>query len=551
MTQQKTCTSETATHEHHNSSILAGPDLLHDPYLPPLCLLVAYALYLCFKGITDPRPLCAADFWANDNHIRKTKAKMPERQTSDDFRDVDYQMGNVPIVDAVSSILSISQPKTDEMSVHNHLIHEHLKQGFPQVILDLDYPAQTSLFVPLAQELGYKPEDIHLFVPGEKESGVWNPCHSTVGSRSIEMSSVFQANANPKDAKSDDISTSACRHFMAATLSMARFLPSGTDNILGCRAIIDFNDLHLRFREQREKLEQIDPWVFALLDQLLSAKSNKTASSIAEAVQDLFNQFCHPEILPSVTGNTSFPLRLDGRKLLIIGCTPKHQKAVVPLLMALLNRVVEENLVLERHTPLQVAINGLHKVRYPSLIDHINEVRLYGVFFNLAAPNIDVLEPQFERCELQSLFMGVGNLIWSHPFSDADLMFLSRLLEPWTDLMPRFETRSALKKQALSDYLQSKLSVTSTLHKLRRGTSIVLSNGICSADGERKPWKTKIKFDPLSVKRLRWSKQQWAAIRTKLIDASVQQPFDATLQATIRNAAKELLPELSRQGSRS
>ena len=497
------------------------PKVSQGDILPPLAILAAYCAYVGWKEFTKSADNPA--IWASKKEVAQAKATMLKRQSSDDFRDVVYQLGNVPVVNAVGSILSVGQSKTPETSVHNHLIHEHLKQGFPQVILDLDYPAQASVFVPLAQELGYAPEDIHFFVPGEPESGIWNPCDSAIGNKSIEISSAFQFSACAKEDRLSDLSSSNCLVLMAVILSMARHLPSGMNNVLGCRAILGLNDLLNRLREQREKFEKIAPWDFRFLGNYLEAcGGDKNASSIAEAARELFNSFCRPEILPSVTGKTSFPLFLDGKKLLIIGCTSEHQTAVLPLLMAFLGQVVDENSVPKRQTPLQIAIDGVHQVRYHSLIRQVHERRMYGVLFNLAVPNFDVLESCFKRQELGEFLGAIRTCIWNSPFSEADLRFLFH-------------------------YLQS--TTLRTLRKLRRGMAIILSDEFRLQDQDPKPWKTKIKLERVSINRLRCAKRRWAAIHTHRVEASVQQPYDATLEASVTNAAAELLPELSRQAS--
>ena len=538
---------ETVDPNNPTSFVHAIPNIMGGQYGTVIGIMAAYGAYWCWKEFKGPTPLKGSAFWAKAEHIKRAKQLVMEQRANPDPKELGYLLGNVPLYDVITSIFTFGAPKSGKsFGSLNQAIFANLLMGNPQVIVDLQYPVQTSIFIAIAQDLGYAPEDINLFVPGEKESGSWNPCHSAVGSRALEMAATFQANVSKKDAKSDDFFTPACCQLIAADLSVARHLPAGMDNVLGCRAILNIDDLPARLREQREKLEKIDPWAFARFDQYLaSSKSDKTASSIAGAAQNLFGQFCDEEIAPSLIGNTSFPMKMEGKKLLIIGATPRLINMVSPLLMALLGEVVRENSYEGRLTPLQIAIDELPMVTYPKLIDEINQIRKFGVFFNLAAQNLTQMRSKFGENDTESLLTGAGTKIWYNPRSNVSAQYLETALGSEQFRETQYTTGSSGGKGSTSSTKQVKDRKLISVHqilKLPQGVAIIQSRGVSGKGEEYIPWKVKVKPDKTYIKMMKWGAGQWKFTRAQLEKYSPQQPPDGMLLTRARKAAEDLLP---------
>ena len=533
----------------------AIPDIATGEYGLAAGLILAGGAYWCWKEFfRGETPIKGSSYWAKPEHLRRAKELIKKHEASTDPTDLSYQLGNIPLYDVITSILTFGAPKSGKSyGILNQGIYAHLKMGCPQVIVDLQYPVQTSIFVAMAQELGYKPQDINLFVPGEKESGIWNICESAVGSKALEMASMLQANFSSKDAKADDFFTPAGRQLIGAVLSMARYIP-GMDNVLGCRALLNFDDLPIRLREQRDKLEGIDPWAFSRFDQYLaSAKSDETASSIAGTAQNLFGQFCDEEIVPSLVGTTSFPMHMEGKKLLIIGASPRLRKIVTPLLMALLSQIVEINAHQGRETPLQIAIDELPLVNYPRLITDINELRKYGVFFNLAAQTLSQLRSQLGEHDTESLLTGAGTKCWFNMRSNVTAQYLETSLGSQKYRETNTTTGSSGGKGNTSTSRQireRKMLTVAQILKLPQGVMVLQNRGISSKTEEYIPWKVKTKPDPTYVAMMKWASKQWPHTQSQLGKFSPQLPPDSSLLKSTRETAEVLLPPPKSQGEK-
>jgi type IV secretory pathway TraG/TraD family ATPase VirD4 len=337
--------------------------LLHSEYAAPVALLAAIGAYQLFLHLKGPVPIKGSAFWAKPEHIRRAKKLCLEQNANSDPLEISYQLGNIPLFDAVTSVITFGAPKTGKsFGVLNQLIFENLRKGMPQCIVDLQYPVQTSMFVAIAQEFGYAIEDIHLFVPGMPESGVWNATETAEGIKALEMSGLIQDNASEADVKKDDFFSPGVKFLLAGLMSMCRHVP-GLDNLLGCRAVLNIPDLGARLEMHRDKLDLIDPWANSMFDQFkASLGAAETEASLRAATQIFLSLFANKQIAPSINGKTSFPFRLEGKKLLIIGAPPDLRRTTAPLLMALLSQIVEANATPGRTDTLQIAIDEVFSV---------------------------------------------------------------------------------------------------------------------------------------------------------------------------------------------
>jgi type IV secretory pathway TraG/TraD family ATPase VirD4 len=69
-----------------------------------------------------------------------------------------------------------------------------------------------------------------------------------------------------------------------------------------------------------EKQGELNPWVYASFGQLVSVEdSEKTAASIVATAASNFTRFIKKDILAAFCGETTIPLDLEGKQLLITG----------------------------------------------------------------------------------------------------------------------------------------------------------------------------------------------------------------------------------------
>jgi type IV secretory pathway TraG/TraD family ATPase VirD4 len=510
-------------------------------YAGPGLALVAYGLFRLYRAIKGPAPIKGSSFWAKPKHLKKARKLVKQYKKSKNILEKSYMLGNIPLYRAITSVFCCGAPDSGKsFGIHNQLIFENLRDGNPQVITDLQYPEQTSMFVAIAQQFGYAPEDIHLFVPGVEESEIWNLCESADDVKALEMSALIQENASEDDVKKDDFFSPGVKFLLAATMSICRQV-KGLDNLLGCRAILNLDDLTDRLKYNRAKLDSIDPWSNAMFDQFKgSAKAEETEASLKAATQIFLSMFANKRIAPAVVGETSFPLYLTGKKLLIIGSPPDLRKTTAPLLTALLSQIVEANAVPEREDALQIAIDECFSIKYKRIITDANENRKYGVYFNLAAQNINQCKEKFSETGMRNFLTAMGHKFWYNPRELESAKYLENVLGSEIKRKTNY-TYGEKSTSSTTTEVERKLITLAQIMKIPQGVMIAQTRGISSETEEYIPHKTKVKVSPLYARMTQWAKTEWEFTQAQLIARSPQKPVDHLLEET-RLAAEALLP---------
>jgi type IV secretory pathway TraG/TraD family ATPase VirD4 len=525
--------------------VTAFQQFTHSDYFVPVCLLAGIGAYKFYKSIQGPAPIKGSAYWAKPEHIRRAKELCLKQNASSDPLEISFQLGNIPLLDAVTSVITFGAPKTGKsFGILNQLIFENLLKGMPQCIVDLQYPVQTSMFLAIAQELGYKPEDIHLFVPGMPESGIWNATETAEGIKALEMSGLIQDNASEADVKKDDFFSPGVKFLLAGLMSMCRHIP-GLDNLLGCRAVLNIPDLGDRLEMHRDKLDLIDPWANSMFDQFkASAGAAETEASLRAATQIFLSLFANKQIAPSINGKTSFPFRLEGKKLLIIGAPPDLRRTTAPLLMALLSQIVEANATPGRPDTLQIAIDEVFSVQYKRIIDDVNENRKYGVYFNVAAQNINQCKKKFGDEGMKNLLTGFGHKFWFNPRENDSARYLETSLGSKITRKTNFThgiSGERANNSSTTTEVDRKLYTMADILKIPRGVMIAQTSGISTPTEEYIPWKVKVQPSKLYKEMIPWATGQWEFTRKQLIKRSPQVSADDVLRST-RFAAEALLP---------
>ena len=517
----------------------------HSEYLLPISALAGIFAYKFFKGLKGPAPITGSAYWAKAEHVKRAKELCLKSNASPDPLEVSFLVGNVPLFDVVTSVLTFGAPKTGKShSILNQLIFENLRDGNPQAIVDLQYPIQTSMFVAIAEEFGYLPEDIHVFVPGMPESEIWNACQEAKGLKSLGKAAQIQDNATEGDVKKDDFFSPGVKFLLAALMSMSRQI-EGLDSLLGCRALLNLDNFLDRLEYHRDKLDLIDPWANAKFDQLKASKdSPETAASLKAATQIFFSLFTDESIVPAIHGKTSFPLYLEGKKLLIIGAPPDLRPITAPILMALLNDVVEANAQPGRKDTLQIAMDEAFAVRYMRLITDANENRKYGIYFNIAGQNLNQCKEKFGEAGMRNLLTAFGNKCWFNPRENESAKYLETSLGDKITRKTNYTHGNSGDKSNTSSTtteVSRKLYAMADILKIPQGVMIGQLTGISSEAEEYIPWKVKVKPSSLYLEMTKWARGQWEFTRKQLIKRSPQVSADGLLQST-RFAAEAFLP---------
>ncbi|MGA7953455.1 MAG: TraM recognition domain-containing protein [Gloeobacterales cyanobacterium] len=514
--------------------------LVHSKYAKPLFLIAILGVYLLVKDFQGLPKLKGSAYWANKGHVRRCRKLCNEQNLKGGFDNISLELAqNLSIYDAVTSLITIGAPKTGKSyGATLAAFYAHLKLKCPAILVDVQYPVQTSQVVSMARELGYAAKDIYIFAPGCPESEVWNICEHAQGTQASNLSKMLNENfATTGGGKGDRFFDPAGEALISGVLQLARTIP-GLDDIAGCQAILGLDELPKRIRANEDK---IDPWVYRAFMQLLSTeKSEKTAASIAGIAANLFKRFIEEDIAPALIGKSSFPMYLDGPKLLVLGVRPDLSEVIMPIQMALLSLLVDINAVDGRKNPLQVCFDELASASFRTLPSRINAIRKYGVYFNLAFQNLAQLIDKYGK-ELTTAILGAcGTQIWFNPREQETAKLISEIMGPerYRESQKSRSTTGDKVSNSNSKHIKDRPLISPhQVRKLGQGRAIVLNAGYRAQSGEEEyiPYKLKINVFKEYKALTQWSAAQWPHAQTILAKRSPQRPVSpATLKAGVK-----------------
>jgi len=519
--------------------------LVHSKYAKPLFLLAVLGAVLLVMELQGKPKLKDSAAWAKREHVKRCRELCIRQNIKGGINAVGLELAkNLPIYDAVTSLVSIGAPKTGKSyGATLAALYAHLKLKNPAILVDVQYPVQTEQIVCMASQFGYKSQDIHIFAPGCLESGIWNICEYAKGSYAANLSKMLNDNFATAGDKGDRFFDPAGEGLISAALQLARTIP-GLDDVVGCQALLGLSELPKRVRLNQDK---IDPWVYRAFMQLLSTeKSERTAASIAGIAANLFKRFTEQDIAPALVGKTSFPMFLDGPKLLILGVRSDLREVIMPIQMALLSLLVDINSVTQRKTPLQICFDELAAASYRSLPSRINENRKFGVYFNLAFQNLAQLEEKYGKNLTTAILGACGTQILFNPREQQTAELISKIIgtEKYRESQrSRSVSGGKVSRSTSSQVKERPLIPAWKVRLMGQGQAIILNAGYRSKDGavEYIPYKCKIQVFDEYKHLLEWSTAQWSHARKVFTRRSPQQPVDPEyLQAGVKLAEEFL-----------
>jgi type IV secretory pathway TraG/TraD family ATPase VirD4 len=533
----------------------ALPTLIHD-YGSSLLVLAAIGAYFLWDPSGRNGKIRGSAFWAKAAHINRARWLCRLQNISQKPGKISYELGNIPIYGAQTSTITFGAPDTGKsFGILNQKNYKHLQTKQPLVLLDLQYPEQTQHFVPIAAKFGYKPENIRLFVPGEKVSDVWNPIEYAKGSKALEMGISIDNNVKPLDAKSDGFFTPASQSLFAGLMAIARYL-DGLDSVLGCRAIARLPDLVKRIDASMDKLMAIDPFATSYFDQFLTnLTSEKTAANIVGTVMNTFSRLVSEDIYPCMYGKSTIPLFMDDTQLLVIGCTQQYRKIVSPILVALLEQVIKVNAVHGRKTNLLISYDEMAGISVPDLPAYLNENRKYGVYFNLGAQTPTQLNKIYTKDGAASILTAVGNKAFFNLRENETALYLEKTLgiEKYrTSELSRGYSNGRSSSNRNRPIREKPLFSTAEVLKMPQGTAVFILRGISSKTEEYIPWKTRVKPDPKYLADMEWSKNEWHShTKTALERRSPVQPPSKDVLLQTMKLAEDFFPPVEKNDEKT
>lgn len=298
-------------------------------------------------------------------------------------------------------------------SVIDPLIRSAFDQGFPMLLYDFKFPAQTKRAVAYAIKRGYT---VKVFAPGFSESETCNPLDLlrdeedaiAAGQLTQVISRNFDKGGN---ASSDKFFEEAGDSLVEGILLVTKAIKTltGEDkycDLMMAQAILSLPNLPVRLEAASKN--KLKVWTSRPLSQLISVKdSEKTAASIIGTAQRMFQRFLKRDFVGAFCGKTTLPLDLDGKQLIIFGLDRNNRDIVSPLLAAILHMIVTRNITrtIPRLDPLIVALDELPTFYLPALVNWLNEGREDGFVGILGYQDIAQLEKVYGK-ELARAILG-------------------------------------------------------------------------------------------------------------------------------------------------
>jgi type IV secretory pathway TraG/TraD family ATPase VirD4 len=424
-------------------------------------------------------------------------------------------------------------------SVIDPAIRSALLEGLPLILYDFKYPTQSARAAAYARSLGY---DVRIFAPGFAESDVCNPLDflsdATDAETARQMATVLNRNFRlVTDGKDDPFFTNAGDQLVEAILMAAKASPF--PDIMMCQALLSLDDL-----AGRVERADLNYWVRSSFSQLLSVKqSEKTVASIAATATAVFTRFMKPSVLAAFTGETTLPLDLSGRQMLIFGMDRQRRDVVGPLLATVLHLVVTRNVVRRRTDPLIVSLDELPTIFLPSLVQWLNENREDGLACILGFQNLAQLEKAYGKDTARAISGACATKAIFNPGEYESAKVFSDFLGD-EEIKEKQKSKGTSGGKASSNVTQQsktrKLYEPSAFLKLQRGRCVLISPGRQDQSEASIPAIEKIRIPKADIAAFEASERLWDNLREELIARSSQRkPSQQDLQQ--RYEAAELL----------
>lgn len=439
------------------------------------------------------------------------------------------------VPDAQRGISVIGGPGTGKtFSVIDPLIRSAIAQGFPLCLYDFKYPAQTQRIASLAKAAGY---EVNLFAPGFPESKVCNPLDflsdETDAATARQIAEVLNRNFKMSAAQSDDpFFSNSGDQLVEATLLLAKALPH--PDVMTCYTILSDPDLISRLKG----INALNPWVGVAFGQLLStAKSEKTVASIVSTAALVFTRFMKAGMLPAFCGQSTLPLDLDSKKLLIFGMDRTKRDVIGPLVATVLHMVITRNVTRPRQDPLIVALDELPTIYLPNLVQWLNENREDGLCTLIGYQNQGLLEKPYGKDLAQAIYGGTATKFMFNPQSTDSAEMFSRMLG---DEEIRYKSKSRNTGGGKSSLTRSdqertrRLFAPEQFNRLQKGQCIYINPGYGTKKEGSIPQRLKITIAPKESQAQNLAVKHWETLRAQFIEQGVGSQQGDTAAVTVR-----------------
>jgi type IV secretory pathway TraG/TraD family ATPase VirD4 len=441
-------------------------------------------------------------------------------------------------------------------SVIDPLIRSTFDQGFPALLYDFKFPAQTKRAVAYAMKRGY---NVKIFAPGFPESETCNPLdllrdeEDAISSAQITqvISRNFDRGGNSSSDKFfEEAGDSLVEGILLVTKAIATLTGENKYcDLMMAQAILSLPNLPARL--ELASKEKLKVWTSRPLSQLISVKdSEKTAASIIGTAQRMFQRFLKRDFVGAFCGKTTLPLDLDGKQLIIFGLDRNNRDIVSPLLAAILHAIVTRNITrtVPRKDPLIVALDELPTFYLPALVNWLNEGREDGFVGILGYQNIAQLEKMYGKELTRAILGGTATkFIFNPQDAESAKLFSDYLGE--MEIKFNSKSRSTGKgggSRSSNEHHQKRhLLEPAQFAKMGTGRAVVINPAYTRRTEAYIPLLQAMKVPKSDIEEMNCSESRWDFIRQKLIGSNGIQISDKERSQQFlerRELAEKLFP---------
>lgn len=365
-------------------------------------------------------------------------------------------------------------------------IFSWIEQGFPGIIYDFKYPTMASRLASYAKERGY---EVTVYAPGRPESAICNPldfiANQEDGLKAGQFAQTLNRNfSRATGANGDDFFSKAADTLVSAVLLLTKMLDSEIQDVISCKEILGLDKLADRIIANRR---EIDPWVYGNFTQLISVKdADKTVGGILATALNSFQTFMKTQLVPSLIGKSTIPMKITGKKLLIVGLDRSNRDVLTPLIATILDMLVGNNVSFPRPDPLGLFLDEVPTIYLPRLEQWLNENREDGLCTFLGFQTFAQMEKAYGHEGLSAILAGCATKIFFNPQEDKAAKSVSDFLGEFEMNYSKVSRTSGERASSTINQEERTRALIQPAELLRypTGQAVVISPGICEMKGK-------------------------------------------------------------------
>jgi type IV secretory pathway TraG/TraD family ATPase VirD4 len=411
-------------------------------------------------------------------------------------------------------------------SVIDPMVRSVIDQGFPICLYDFKFPGgQAEIHAAYARNRGY---DVRIFAPGFEGTESCNLLDFLKSADDSEtagqIAKVLNANFSLNGGKGseDPFFQLFGDQLIKATLQLAKL--SEYPDLLTCQKILALDPGELI---DRVKASDISPWVRTSWDQFISMReSEKTAASVAAISSLMFTNFVSPDILPCLCGESTIPLDLEGKQMIIFGMDQTRRDIVGPILATVLHMIVTRNVAKKRIDPLAVFLDELPTISLPSLVNWLNESRSAGFCGVLGYQNMTQLEKAYNKETARAIMSGCNTKFIFNPGEYESAKYFSDYLGD-EEVHYRQKSRSSSKdggsRSTADQDKTKKIFSPEEILKLPSGSCLLINPAYSNRHESGIPFKIKVHVGDGEMKRRAYGEDHFGLV-LKQLKARIHHP---------------------------